>query len=243
MRFLRGLTLLLAFALVSGSTCHSQTNLEAILLLHRWVPPEYRKEISKSMIAEVNTYAAQLALPEHLPITSDSLTELFVSPPLVAHDFGALGNIQTTNFSYGFGKGRHLCYITKVIKGTNPFDYEANKPYAIDPAAVNTNRAYLLATQFLAKAFVDLNRLSTSSVVSIKPWVILHMTTSKYTVQWSRNGEPVVKVVVAEPQKELWTLRVEDPTLILRPPLELPNFDTLLSETNATAMTNGTASP
>jgi len=40
------------------------------------------------------------------------------------------------------------------------------------------------------------------------------------------------------PEAELWTLRVEDPTLILRKPLELPNLDFLLSQTNASATTN-----
>jgi hypothetical protein len=165
----------------------------------------------------------------------------------MAERFGALGSLRTTNFSYGFGKGKHLCYITRLIKGSNPHDYEVNKPYEIDPSTVNTNAAYILATQWLAKAFVDVSRLSTSSVVSTEPLVILHMTTSKYTVEWGQgsmliNGvsmpKPVAKVVLASPQNELWTLRVEDPTFILRKPLEITNLDFLLSQTNATAETN-----
>ena len=100
-----------------------------------------------------------------------------------------------------------------------------------------------MATQFLAKAFVDVSRLSTSSIVSVQPWVILHMTTSKYTVQWERNGKQVVKVVLSPPKAELWTLRVEDPSLILRKPLVLSNLDFLLSQTNALFDTNAPTKP
>jgi hypothetical protein len=229
---------LLIAANLIGSVCLAQTNSSAQLFLNREKPKKYEATLSKLMIAEVNDYAARLELPEHFPITSNSVTELFVTSPFVARNFGALGSIRTTNFSYGFGKGRHLSYITRVIKGTNPYDFNANKLYAIEPSSVNTNAAFMLATQFLAKAFVDINRLSTSSVVSIHPWTISHMTTSKYTVQWSRGGHPVVKVVLAEPQRELWTLRVEDPTLVLRSPLEVPDPGYLSPEGSVSATTN-----
>ncbi len=195
------------------------------------------------MLSEVNEYAIQLSLAESLPITTNSLKELFVSSPFLAERFGALGSLQTTNFSYGFGKGKHLCYITRIIKGTNPFDYDDNKAYAIDPSLVNTNAAYNMATQLLTKAFIDVSRLSTSSIVSVEPWVILHMTTSKYTVQWERNGSPVIKVVLSPPKAEFWTLRVEDPNLILRKPLEISNLDYLLSQTNAPPATNTPGQP
>ena len=231
-RFATGL-LLISLA----DLCSAQTNLMARRSLLN-VPPAYKEAMSKLMLAEVNDYANVLNLPEQLPITTNSLKEVFVTSPYLAERFGALGSFRTTNFSYGFGKGKQLCYITRFIKGSNPYDYDANKPYAIDPSQVNTNAAYSMATQFLAKAFVNMSQLSTSSIVSIEPWVILHMTTSKYTVQWERNGKPVVKVVLSPPKAELWTLRVEDPSLILRKPLEIPNLDLLLSQTNTPAETN-----
>jgi hypothetical protein len=228
---------------VTGIACFGQTNLAAVRFLKRDKPPAYQKAVAKLLFTEANYYAAQLNLPELLPISINTITELFISSPSLVERFGALGSLRTTNFSYGFGKGKHLCYITRVIKGSNPYDYDANKPYAIDPALVNTNAAFSMATQFLAKAFVDVSRLSTSSIVSIQPWVILHMTTSKYTVQWERNGRPVVKVVLSPPKAELWTLRVEDPSLILRKPLEITNLDFLLSQTNAPSGTNAPAPP
>jgi len=223
--------------MIYSINCHGQTNF-SLKLSHFNSPPAYKEVLSKFILDEVNDYAAQLDLPERLPISTNALKELFISSPYLAEHFGILGSLQTTNFSYGFGKGKHLSYITKIIKGTNPYDYEANKPYAIAASAVDTNAAYLLATQFLAEAFVDVNKLSTSSVVSIKPWVILQMTTSKYTVQWERDSKPVVKVVLSPPKSELWTLRVEDPSLILRRPLDVENLDFSLSQTNTTTTTN-----
>jgi len=222
--------------------CFGQTN-SSLKLSHFDSPPAYKAAMSKLMLAEVTDYAAQLNLSEPLPVTTNALKELFFASPFLAERFGALGSLQTTNFSYGFGKGKRLCYITRVIKGRNSYDYDANKPYAIDPSAVNTNAAYCMATQFLATAFVDVSRLSTSSIVSVQPWVILHMTTSKYTVQWERNGKQVVKVVLSPPKAELWTLRVEDPSLILRKPLVLSNLDFLLSQTNALFDTNAPTKP
>jgi hypothetical protein len=236
MKSILKLTLLL-FA-VTDIACFGQTNLAAMRFLKRDKPPAYQEAVTKLLLAEANVYAAQLNLPESLPITTNTTKEIFISSPSLAERFGALGNLHTTNFSYAFGRGKHLSYITRLIKGQNPHDYNANKPYAIDPSQVNTNAAYSMATQFLAKAFVNVSQLSTSSIVSVQPWVILHMTTSKYTVQWEREGKPVVKVVLSPPRAELWTLRVEDPNLILRKPLEIPNLDLLLSQTNAPAETN-----
>ncbi|MGH7953142.1 MAG: hypothetical protein ACREFE_14670 [Limisphaerales bacterium] len=223
----------LSFLIVIAQTlCFGQTNLALALFLKREKPPAYQAAMLKVLLAEANDYVAALNLPEKRPLTKDSIKDCFIGSPYVAEHFGGLGSFQTTNFSYGFGKGKHLCYITRIIKGDNPFDYNANKRYAIDPSEADTNAAYSMATQFLAKAFVNVSQLSTSSVVSVEPWVILHMTTSKYTVEWRRGDKPVVKVVLAVPKDELWTLRVEDPNLILRKPLQITNLDYLLSQTN-----------
>src|ERR1035437_1027291 len=196
----------LALASIDGL---AQTN-AAPRLSYLSGPLAYQATVARLMLAEANEYVSFLGLPESFPISTNLLKEVFVTSPYLAEHFGILGSLATTNFSYGFGKGKHLCYITRIIKGTNPYDYDNNKPYAIDSSLVNTKEAYSMATQFLTKAFVDVSRLSTSSIVSVEPWVILHMNTSKYTVQWQRNNQPVVKVILASPPNELWTLRVED---------------------------------
>jgi hypothetical protein len=178
-------------------------------------------------------------LPEYLPLTKDSVTGSYISSPEFADRYGGLGRFSTTNYSYGFGRGKRLAYITRLPKDKSGRSlYDRFKPWAIDPSQVNTNAAYLLATQFLAEAFVDLSRLSTSAVVSIHPKVILKMTTSVYDLEWKRGGKNAVEIGLDESTKELWLLRVEDPSLVLRKPLEITNLDFLLSQTNAPAQTN-----
>jgi hypothetical protein len=183
--------------------------------------PAYQQATLRLMLDEANVYASRLKLPEKLPLTAESLKEKFVAPPHLATGFGALGSLRTTNFSYGFGKGRHLSYIMRLPKDkSNRPLYDRLKPWAIDPARVDTNAAYMMATQFLVNAFVDLPRLS-SAKVSIEPMTVLDMTTCIYTVEWQRGGNPIALVTLAKPKAELWTLRVEDPELILRPALSV----------------------
>ena len=188
------------------------------------VTAAYRDGVLKVMLAEVNEYARRLNLPEHFPVTTQSLALAHVSPPGLAERFGGLGNLHTTNYAYAFGKGRHLTYITRLPKDkSNRPLFERFQPWQIDPSMVNTNAAYALATQVLATAFVDLPELSRSTTVSIRPITILHMTTSVYDVEWRRGERKIAEVGVDEPTKELWLLRIEDPEIILRKPLETPN--------------------
>lgn len=223
-------TILLAAALLRPAVCPAQnptgepTTSLARLLGQQATPPD-REALLGAMLAEANAYAASLGLPETLPLTLESLTEKFTTPPRVAVRFGTLGSLRTTNYSYGFGEGRHLCYVTRLPKDkSNRSLYERMKPRAIDPSAVNTNAAYSMATQFLARAFVDLPKLA-GAKLSIYPMTILKMTTSVYTVEWQRGGSPLAEVRFDQPKAELWSLRVEDPALILRKPLELPNTE------------------
>jgi hypothetical protein len=184
------------------------------------VPSEYRKAAMNVMIREANEYAERLCLPESLPITEKSLTEIHVSPPAFAERFGGLGSFRTERFSYAFGRGRRLSYITR-LSSQRASVYETHVRLAIDPAAVNTERAYVLATQWLAAAFVDVQALSKTATPTVRPWRILDIVTCKYTVEWQRDGEPVAEVTLIEPTEELLVLRVEDPMYIIRPPLEL----------------------
>jgi len=219
-------------------SCVCQTNTAPSRQFGRDKSVAYQAAVTTLLLSEASDYAASLNLGERLPITTNSVKEIFVSSPFVADRFGALGSLRTTNFSYGFGNGKHLCYITRIIGKNDPYSFEENKQFEIDPTALNTNGAFLVATQLLAKAFVDITRLSSSSTVSVEPLVILHMTTCKYTVRWQRDGKTIAKVVLVEPKKELWTLRIEDPSLILRGQLGIPDSNLLNSRTNVDVRTN-----
>jgi hypothetical protein len=179
----------------------------------------YQSEVLKIMLREANAYALSLGLRETHPLTTNSLTEIYISPPEFANLYGTLGSLRTKSYSYAFGKGKRLAYITRLPAPENSKKslYDANKHLAITPDLVNTNAAFMLATQWLHKAFVDVNKLSESNSVTIQPWRILDIVTSKYTVEWLHEGKPVARVIMIEPTKELLALRVEDPEYILRP--------------------------
>jgi len=210
------LRILLTLVAIGQNICLSETN---SVSASRKTSQVYKDAVLKAMLDEANEYAKHIGLPENLPITRASLKETVISPPAIAIRFGALGSFRTEKFSYAFGRGRRLSYITRLTKDAGKPLYEANKHLAIPLSSVNTNSAYMMATQWLAKAFVDLQRLSQSATVSVRPWRILDMTTCKYTVEWQRGAKQIAEVTLIEPTNELLVLRVEDPELILRPPL------------------------
>jgi hypothetical protein len=201
------------------------------------VSPAYREAALKAMLAEANVYAQRLNLAENLPITKTSLAGFHISTPYVANRFGALGNLSTTNYSYAFSRGRRLSSITRLPKDkSNRTLFEKFKPWAINVSEVNTNAAFSLATQFLVKAFVDLPSLSNSTVI-VQPVTILSMTTSVYRIEWQQGGTTLVEVGLAETNKELWGLHVDDAQYILRPPISLPmTVDDYWSQSNTIAL-------
>lgn len=204
--------------------CSGQETNPPAQLMTREQALAYKAAMEKAMLAEANIYIKALKLADSYPISESNLQEEFISSPYVARRFGALGTLETENYSYSFGNGRRLSYIIRRTGETNIYSLDFNKRYAIRPIDVNTNAAYLDALQYLTNAFVNVSHLVASSEVSVKPLVILNMTTSEYTVEWNRAGRTVVKVFLIEPARELRTLRVEDPDLILRKPLQIPNI-------------------
>jgi hypothetical protein len=184
--------------------------------------PAYREAVLSYMLEEANAYAVRLNLAERFPITAQSLREQAVVSPRVAALFGALGSLRTTNYSYAFGKGRRLTYITRLRKDDSAKSLaDGLMSLAIPPEAVDTNQALVVATQLLARAFVDLAALSRWAAPHARPIQVRGVTTSVYDVEWDRSGEPVAGVKLGQPAGEVWSLRIEDPQFISRKPLDL----------------------
>jgi hypothetical protein len=157
-------------------------------------------------------------------VTTNSLVEVFIASAHLAEDFGSLGSLRTTNFSYAFGKGRRLTYIIRLTRNGSPDCHGNNEQFRVTTPSVDTNGACKAAVRCLQKVFIDLQRLTNSCTVLIYPWVAREVITRKYTVEWYRpdkNDMPVAEVTVAGPRFDLWTLRIEEPDLIFRPPLPI----------------------
>src|SRR5882724_13081411 len=62
---------------------------------------EYQREAFRLIIQEANSVAMDLALLEKLPITESNVTAAFITPFGDAYVNHRLGNIRTTNYTYG----------------------------------------------------------------------------------------------------------------------------------------------
>jgi hypothetical protein len=174
------------------------------------------------MLDEVNYYAKRLNLPEPMYITTNNLMAIHISPPDVAKKTGGVGNLHTTNYSYAFGRGRHLTSIIRLAKDKSGRTlYERFKPWQISPSQVNTNQAYQDACIILTNAAIDTKKLAdVGASISIRAITILDMTTSVYSIAWKIGQKTVVEVGLDDVKKELWLLRINDTSYITRKALE-----------------------
>jgi len=53
--------------------------------------------------------------------------------------------------------------------------------------------------------------------VSVKTTRMLGMTIPEYAVIWSAEDDTIASVWFLEPGKQLWQVRIEDPSYLLRP--------------------------
>jgi len=98
------------------------------------------------------------------------------------------------------------------------------------------------ATQFLAAASMDVKALNRDCKLTIRAFTPEGEHGSHfvpvYWVSWGKDGKPIASVELFEPTKTIRQMHVNKSEYILRKPLEIPNLDLLLSQTNAPAETN-----
>lgn len=214
------LTIIFASSLAISHRGCSQTNANRIAAMFT-LTPSYKQIAINLMVNEASLYSERLGLPEAHPLGINNIKNSHVTFPYVFTKCGALGSIATSKFSYGFGKGKHLTYITRFPHDNSgrPL-YERLKPWELksDP---DTNSAYKTAEQYLNKAFVDVSKMSTGATVTITPLKVIDMVTSIYTIEWRHNEQVLSQVVICEPNGELWSLRIEHPEYIRREPIEI----------------------
>jgi hypothetical protein len=193
--------------------------------------PAYRQAALSLVLQEANHYAARLKLSERLPIASNDLREVRIATPWLEQKFGMLGSIRTENYSYGVAKGNRLVYITGKEEAQR-LDVSHKRKHVRPWSELNTNTAFQLATQWLTLAYVDVARLAREYECTIGAVEFGDGFVPNYSVWWGRAGQTVVKVHLFEPERLLTSLHVEDPSLVLRPPLVITNRDELLRMTN-----------
>ena len=170
------------------------------------------------MISDASEVASKLQLPEDLPIRTENIKLPSVNSLRVIPILGVGGVFDTTNWVYSYTHAGKLCYIIRKNpdwwRKADPKQY---RPFAVQESALNTNRAYQLATNWLAGLSVDLPRLTKECHLSVKTTTILGMVIPEYSVIWSNGADTIASVWFLEPGKQLWQIRVEDPSYLLRP--------------------------
>ncbi len=203
-------------------------------------PPDsetYRKAALDLLLREANQVASALQLPEKLPITEQDLRGKFICSPKIACNIQAIGTVTTSNYVYCVSRDNKLSYVIdphqeeKLRVWEKSYSWLTNRQEKIGP--------YLLATQWLRQASMDVDALNRDCLLVIQPeWIYGREDRfiPAYSVRWI-NGQPddasVASVRLFLPTKTLMQLRVEDPKYILRPPLASTNPADWISPTNA----------
>ncbi len=205
----------------------------------------YHDEAFRMVLREANRVAAELRLPEKLPITETDLVGRFISSFGYAHVKKAIGNVTTSNYTYYVSQGNKFCYLEGTHQDADCRRYQ--RLYTWPLSRMDTNQAYQLAAQWLAAASMDVVALNRDCSVFVQPdRDYVHPPQGKfvpvYYVSWRKRNPRAGRVAdvpagvrVFTPDKILLQLRVEDPKYILRAPVVFTNLPFLLSQTNEPA--------
>lgn len=198
--------------------------------------PAYRSAALAFLLSEANWAAKHLELPETLPITTNELTGVYISPPRLARGTGAIGNIRTKHFIYCVAQGRKLSYVMRNFgqgSGNMTRDYdELEAKFTWPTTRMDTNAARVLAVKWLEAISVDVNRLNREAQVKIRAWTSRPgVFVPLYWVVWGRDSTTLASVELFAPSQSLRQVRVEDGTYIGRNPFD-PNWKQLLEQTN-----------
>jgi hypothetical protein len=217
-----------------------------------WYTTEaYKQEALNVMLAEVNKLCRRLGLLEKLPVQFSNLVEIMIEPPFIADHQGRFATICTDNYVYG-ADAYKLSYINTSHRfhGAESWHLASLKNrYAVAKHQLNTNNVYMLATQWLAAASVDVNALEREYKAIICPWDLGDgRYVPLFTVTWVKGDnlqEDVVTaatVEVLEPERSLQKLWVEKPEYITSDPLVVMDRDRLLLTTNLDLPASSTSS-
>jgi hypothetical protein len=212
-----------------------------------YTPPAYRTEALRLMVADANRTANELGLPEHLPITTSNLMEVYVSPPRLSQISRTIGTISTSNYLYAPFAGRAFVVVRKDLE---TLEASFRVQYLWPESRMDTNAAYQDAAQILRKVGIAMDVLNRDCRVHIMTSIREgqnNLFVPIYWVTWSeKTPGPLssgASVELFEPTKTILQLQVFGSQYILRKPLEITNIDFLLSQTNTPGSTNSSASP
>jgi hypothetical protein len=212
----------------------------------------YRFVAVTLMLGQVNSFCTKLELPlDHAVTEADVRNGSHVGP---ANAGNFTGSILIDQYYFGFGRG-HLANFGK--RGVTPNSDSDVKRRNIElsklSSLIDTNGAYQMATNWLAKSGVDVPLLEAKYRLNIIQWRYypdgqpsqgLQATTRKavmlpvYEVQWrgslvrgnrKRPERPVVSMTISGVTKELLEYHLLDDSLMPGPAIQINEPEKLLA--------------
>ncbi|HEX3628781.1 MAG TPA: hypothetical protein VH280_25500 [Verrucomicrobiae bacterium] len=203
-----------------------------------WIDQDYTSEkyqtaAFKLVLQEANQVAEELQLPESLPITESNIVEAFIPPFGYDYMERRIGNVTTTNYTYYISRADKFSFLDDMHQSDEWKKYKSLYTWPV--ARMETNAAYVLATQWLGAVSMDVNGLNRDCQLTVELDSSFHSAPGDfvpvYFVYWKRRDLQMgatATVRVCVPAKRLLELRVEDERYILRKPIVVENLDLLL---------------
>jgi hypothetical protein len=217
------------------------TNGRVVFINTMFTTRAFQQEGLKLVTEEANRAAAELNLPEVIPITESNIVQAFISPFGFTYETRMLGNITTSNYCYGVERDYKFNQVT-ITEIDNHCRQYAEK-YQWPLSRLDTNAAFQLATQWLSAVHTDVQKLNRDCVVHVvldPYWNDVKLGqlpkdkfTPIYYLWWSPKGSKGVSdftgasVELFLPTKTLLSLSVKDPKYVLRPPVVFTNLAAL----------------
>lgn len=130
----------------------------------------YEAEALRLLRQEAGLVAAELKLPEKLPITDADVAEKFISPFGFSYAEKRIGRITTSKYTYGVVAGNKFSHLTVANYERTCYRLQAEGTLPI--SHIDTKSAYQLATQWLAAVSMDVDGLTQTckSRVALSPF-------------------------------------------------------------------------
>jgi hypothetical protein len=186
------------------------------------------------MLAEANFLSDRLQLPIGHPIHEYNLSRQLVFDPIVFSALGAGGRIDTDQYAFSFVKARRYIIKLHSFEGKNMAD--ENEILSRGTSQIDTNGAYLLASNWLSLIQVDVRELEKTNYAEVRQrfyyGAMGQIKLPVFEVRWGDWQAPKIEVSIDGRTKEIVYIRQEDDSFSRRPEELIKNLDRLLEITD-----------
>lgn len=188
-----------------------------------FVSAAYRYVALALMLAEANHAIEKLEIPGWKQVAAADVVSYHVSPPRLSPG----GSVDTATHIFGFGRNGQLQFIQMKEPDSNLSLEERHRKWAGMKSLVDTNTAYVLASNWLTKLDVDVTKLQNTYPVQVVQEYYFSgglqaketkVMLPRYEVRWGTNEtEPAVWISIFGPTKQPIHIRQTDSSFSHRP--------------------------